>query len=326
MTDEAERDWRAMVGLSESHREFAGLGGALRTTRPAADRRHGLPRSAVILDTDLGGDPDDAVALAVAALTVRELALVITTDEVRGHRARFARYLLDLLGRPEVEVVAGADLGNERYFCVEDLIPEEITYQGTDVLAAVDGVCADAEIVRWVGLGPMSNIAALPRDLLAKLAVTQMGGAINYRRPGGVEHNFRLDPTAVTEVLPALRLPTFVISDVTFEPAMEITVDSGLYADLGATDAPAWARVLRRHFDRWLERFHPGSMQHDALTLATALLWPGVRLIRESIAISPAGHLSVAPHGVQANLSSHADYGAFMVWLQRGLGLGGHYL
>ncbi len=77
----------------------------------------------LIIDTDLGGNPDDAFAVAIAALTVPELALVITTDELAGERARFARHLLDLLGRPEVPVVSGADLGNTRYFCVEDLTP-----------------------------------------------------------------------------------------------------------------------------------------------------------------------------------------------------------
>src|SRR6266545_1657747 len=119
-------DWHAMVGFGESHDEFAELGEALTAGGPPPDGPSPLATAPLIIDTDLGGDPDDAFALAVAALTVAELALVITTDEAAGERARFARYLLDLLGRPEVPVVSGADPGNTRYFCVEGLAPAAV--------------------------------------------------------------------------------------------------------------------------------------------------------------------------------------------------------
>jgi hypothetical protein len=66
--------------------------------------------TAVIIDTDIGGDPDDAIALVLAARRLPELALVVTCDELGGERARFARHLLDLLGRGDVPVVAGADV------------------------------------------------------------------------------------------------------------------------------------------------------------------------------------------------------------------------
>lgn len=94
-----------------------------------------------------------------------------------------------------------------------------------------------------------------------------------------------------------------------------------LYADLGSAGAPDRARFVHKHLNRWIERFHPGSMQHDAMTLATALLWPGIRLARERISVSPEGHLTVTPDGVQVNLSDHADYSAFLTWLRHQLGL-----
>lgn len=71
-------------------------------------------KAPMVIDTDLGGDPDDTVALVVAARRVPELRLVVTSDEYGGERARLVRYLLDLVGRPDVRVVAGADLGNTR--------------------------------------------------------------------------------------------------------------------------------------------------------------------------------------------------------------------
>ncbi|HYU83214.1 MAG TPA: nucleoside hydrolase [Kribbellaceae bacterium] len=311
-------DWHAMVGFGESHDEFAELGEALTAGGPPPDGPSPLATAPLIIDTDLGGDPDDAFALAVAALTVAELALVITTDEAAGERARFARYLLDLLGRPEVPVVSGADLGNTRYFCVEGLAPAAVGTQPADVAAAVETVCTRPGPVRWLGIGPVSNLAAMLTnrpDLAERFVVTQMGGALRYRDPAKAEHNFRLDPAAASRLLHDVRRPTLVMSDVTFNPAMEITRDSPLYHKLAAQDAPDWARVVKEHFDRWADRFHPGSMQHDALALAAALLWPGIRFGRERVTLDDQARMRRDVNGVEVKVSLEADYGDFMNWL-----------
>lgn len=41
----------------------------------------------IVIDTDIGGDPDDAVALAVAARQVPQLVPVVTSDEHEGQRS-----------------------------------------------------------------------------------------------------------------------------------------------------------------------------------------------------------------------------------------------
>ena len=81
-----------------------GLAGWAEQFSPRTGWPEDLRRAPLIIDTDIGGDPDDTLALAAAALTVPELALVITCDETGppapGQRARLARALLDLAGRP----------------------------------------------------------------------------------------------------------------------------------------------------------------------------------------------------------------------------------
>jgi len=313
-----DADWRAMVGLSESHDEFAYLDGALKSGGPPPATPSPLATAPLIIDTDLGGDPDDAVALAVAALTVPELALVITTDEFRGERARFARHYLDLLGRPDVPVVSGADLGNDRYFCVEGLTPDSVGAQSTDAETAVETVCANDMPVRWLGVGPASNLAALLAsrpDLVERMAVTQMGGALAYRDPTRAEHNFRLDPAAAIRLVREVRRLALVTADVTFNAAIEITGQSPLYQRLAADDAPAWAALLRSHLDRWMARFYPGSMQHDALALAAALLWPGIRFGRERVVIGDDARMRRSDDGQPVKVSLYADYPDFMTWL-----------
>ncbi|HEY3558400.1 MAG TPA: nucleoside hydrolase [Kribbella sp.] len=283
-----------------------------------------IARAPMIIDTDAGGDPDDSVALVAAARVVPELALVVTSDEYDGERARFVRWLLDLVGRPDVRVVAGSDLGNRRGWVVGGMCPAEVPRQDSDLVAAVSDLFAGTDgRIRWVGMGPLSNLATVQRErpeLVARMVVTQMGGAINYRDPARAEHNFRADPDAVIAMLPTLERwgpPTLVMSDVTFVPAMEITAESRLYRRWAEPDARPWERVLREHFDRWTAKYP--AMQHDALALAAAMLWPGVRFQRERVTLDELARMSLSASGFEVAMSVSADYAAFMTWLDKAL-------
>lgn len=284
-----------------------------------------LLNAPVIVDTDVGGDPDDAIALAVAGLRVPELQLVITADECDGQRARFSRLLLDLVGRQEVPVVAGADLGNMRYFCVQGLIPQAVPRQAADVLTAVDAVMDSTDgQVRWVGMGPMSNLAAIVAarpEYADRLVVTQMGGALSYRDPTQAEHNVRLDPAAARAVLSTVPNLRLVVSDVTFTSRIEITPDSPLGRALADPQAPGWTRLLAANLERWYTRFHPGTMQHDALTLAAALAVPVIDFEFLPVTMADDGRLRRDPDGTRVRLAVRADYDGFMWWLTTRLGL-----
>ncbi|MBB5835423.1 nucleoside hydrolase [Kribbella italica] len=312
------QEWLAMVGTDEIlfEGEEDSFGGPPPSLGP-----HPVAFAPMIVDTDAGGDPDDSVAIVAAARSVPELALVVTSDEYGGERARFVRHLLDLAGRPEVPVVAGAELQDDPLYFVDGLFPQDVPKQSEDLLGAVETVCASTPgPVRWVGMGPLSNLAALQEarpELVAKMVVTQMGGAVNYRDPSRAEHNFRMDPAAVTRMLPVLELsvPTFVVSEVTFNPAMEILPASPIYRKWTEAGSPPWAPVLRAHLDRWMQRY-PASMQHDSLTLAAAVLWPGVRFVRERVALDPLARMTVDAEGIEIALSIGADYESFMGWLE----------
>lgn len=118
------------------------------------------------------------LALAVAA-GLSDLSLVVTSDETRGRRAKFARHLLDLLGRADVPVVAGRELGRHDHRAAGELFPDDLPSAPTDVVATVTAVLrSTSDPVLWIGTGPMSNLA----DILAtiqdreQLIVTQAGG------------------------------------------------------------------------------------------------------------------------------------------------------
>lgn len=282
-----------------------------------------LAKAPLIVDTDVGGDPDDAVALALAARRVPELALVVTSDERDGDRARFARHLLDALGRSDVPVVRGRQLTDTRYFCVDGVAPAGMAEPSTDVAGAVLSVVGATQgPVRWLGLGPATNLAgvlAAHPEVAARLALTQMGGAVRYRHPARAEHNFRLDPQAVIAVLGAVPWPHLVISDVTFRPEIEVSAGSPLYRTLARRTSCRWAALLQMNFDRWFADFHPSSMLHDPLTLTAALQLPFVEFALERVAVEPDGRMRVGEDGGAVFVSHTADYGPFLAWAEEGV-------
>ncbi|MFI0817266.1 nucleoside hydrolase [Streptomyces sp. NPDC021098] len=328
-TREAIRaEWLAIVESGEAL-PGSGLSAQSARMRATGNWPEDLRQAPLIIDTDIGGDADDALAVALAARSVPRLALVITSDETGptagyGARARFARMLLDLTGRTNVAVVSGISLGDTKYFCADGLVPDDIGPQPTDVVGAVRALCAAAPgPVQWVGMGPLSNLAQVVTtapELAARLHVTQMGGALNYRDPSRAEHNFRLDVSAAHQIFDAvgrdlLPTPYFVTSDVTFTPDLEITEGHPVHTALAARDAPAWAALLVTHMRQWFERFHPGTIQHDALTLSAALQLPFVDFDRVPVALDSIGRTTHSQQGVPVWLSLSARYPAFMRWL-----------
>lgn len=272
----------------------------------------------LVVDTDLGGDPDDAIALVVAA-GLPELGLVVTSDEHDGRRARLARHLLDLLGRDDVPVVAGRDLGNSKDWAAEGLVPDSVPAQPDDVLAAVDEIADPATGVRWLTLGPASNLADVIKarpELQEKLALTLMCGALAYRDPERAEHNIRLDVDAARGVFTAVRNPWLLPADVTFTAANEVTPDSPEYALISRPGAPAWATLLTAHLDQWFASFHPGTMLHDALALALCMRRPFVDVVAKRIELDDAGRMTVSDTGWPVSFTQGADYAGFRLWLR----------
>lgn len=193
-----------------------------------------MPQRCIILDTDIGSDVDDCLALAlILASPECRLAAVTTVYGDTELRARMALKLLKLRGIPNIPVAAGAQqplLGHPPVYWAgyegQGLLEQEET--GLQPLGehAVDlivrTVMEHPGEITLVAIGPLTNIAtALLRepDLARSLAgLALMGGVI-----GGVgsldlpwtEHNFRSDPEAAQIVLRSGAPLTIVPLDVT---------------------------------------------------------------------------------------------------------------
>jgi purine nucleosidase len=188
----------------------------------------------VILDTDIGTDVDDALALALI-LKSPELRLLGVTC-VYGDvdlRARMARKLLHLAGRDDTPVLAGARhpmLGLRQVYWAghegQGLLEPDDAELAPAAEHAIDylvrAVLSNRGQVHLIAIGPLTNVAlALRREprLAESLAhLTLMGGAV--RGPDRLdlpyaEHNIRSDPEAAHVVFTSGAPVTMVPLDVT---------------------------------------------------------------------------------------------------------------
>jgi pyrimidine-specific ribonucleoside hydrolase len=175
-------------------------------------------------------------------------------------------------------------------------------------------------------MGPMSNLAdaLITPGMAQRLRITQMGGAINYRNPDRAEHNVRIDVEAARTVLTLGRDVTFVVSDVTFNEAINVGPQSPLFDWLESGGDADWKRLLAEHFRTWFDEtdhMPPGSMQHDSVALSAALGMPFVRFRSATVAMDGIGRMSLGENGWPVNLATGVDYEAFNRWLSRSLGV-----
>jgi purine nucleosidase len=190
----------------------------------------------VLVDTDIGSDVDDALALALALAARESLEIVAVTTVGRGGpvRARVAAALLGLAGRTDLEVCAGETrplLRPEHSFNWFDHEPRCIA---DAPLAKIGSEAAPERIARaarehagleLVAVGPLTNLAralALDPELPRRVAgVTIMGGHVREARIGahvcapGIDYNLCSDPEASLAVLGAGFRIRLVTADVT---------------------------------------------------------------------------------------------------------------
>ncbi|NED99438.1 nucleoside hydrolase [Phytoactinopolyspora halotolerans] len=231
----------------------------------------------VILDTDIGSDVDDLLALVLLAneRSVDLLGVATVYGDVML-RAQLARRALRLLGRDDVPVhvgeerpLSGRDVwwGGHEGDGVDGLAGEEISAVG-----GVDALLAAArrhpgELV-VVAIGPLTNVAtALRREpswasQVRRLVI--MGGEFARGEP---EHNLRSDDAAAATVLGAGIPSTYVGLDVT----TTVPFDD---ADLDAVTASgsAGAMLVDAQVRRWWQRLGSSSCHpHDPLAVLAML-------------------------------------------------------
>lgn len=205
------------------------------------------PPIPIVIDTDIGADPDDAMALAFAAASPEvELLGVTVVDGDVELRARMASRILGMAGRADIPVVPG-----ERLPVGDGRGPTMLGFEGRGLLDLPYGG-PEAPIERtpattWlseqarrrpfhlVAIGPLTTVArALAADpaLAGRLGgLTVMGGVLDpstlpHRARQDIErrgvraawpdHNTASDPEAALTCARAGIPTTWVTSEITF--------------------------------------------------------------------------------------------------------------
>jgi purine nucleosidase len=254
----------------------------------------------IILDTDIGSDVDDAMALAlVLGRPDLDLVGITTVYGDTALRARLAARYASLAGR-RLDVHAGIPTplsGRDVWWAGHEgsMHPglDGETYASDDAVSyLVETVAARSGELDVVAIGPLTNIAAALRrdpaftDHVRTLWV--MGGSFEGSE---VEHNFLSDAEAARVVFES-GIPTVVTGlDATRriviqQPQLDRIRTSG---ELGAS--------LARDIDQWWSYWNETwNVPHDPVTVLT-LAEP--RLFQ----LSPPGRVSVTTSGDDEGLS-----------------------
>jgi inosine-uridine nucleoside N-ribohydrolase len=212
------------------------------------------------IDTDVGDDPDDAIALWCAARAYdAEVVGVSTVDGDVEWRATRARELL-----PGVPVVAGP--------------PDPAQLAGVDAL---------------LGIGPWTHVAQLADEHALPLRVVLMGGALGIVRHHGeplrVEHNVGRDPAAARRLLANTGNLIVVPLDATAPIAATDDDEKLLVEHIPGLD---------RDLDRWRTARGPRRLVlHDPASLLVALGERVTRMESRRLKVEPNGEMYASVDG-----------------------------
>jgi purine nucleosidase len=245
-----------------------------------------LPTTSFALDTDIGTDVDDLLALAlILGSDDAEVPLVTTVYGDVELRARIASKAYASAGRPAPRIVPGL---------AETLSGRDVWWPGHEgstiadldlhvFTAGGDAVRELAATDRIVAIGPLTNVAAAVHEPGPRIAeIMLMGGEFTR---GIVEHNIRCDVTAAQRTFGSTATVTVIGLEQTERVRLE-HADLDLIASAGALGELLAAEMQRF----WEFAAQDYNVPHDPLAVLAVL--------RPELFAFETGTIAVADDGV----------------------------
>jgi purine nucleosidase len=236
----------------------------------------------IIIDTDIGSDVDDAMALSLA-INSDEINLIGVTT-VYGDtsiRAKLAKKLLHLGGNDNIPVYAGIEtplLKNREVWWAghegEGVLTDETILFETEhaVDFIIRTIMANPGEITLVPIGPLTNIAAAiirePKIIQNVKQIVLMGGVTRLGDNGlelpPIEHNIKCDPESASLVFSSGAPIVMVGLDVT----MKVRIDREDVRQLEESGKPLNLALVKL-INRWLEFIQlDWTAMHDPLAIS----------------------------------------------------------
>lgn len=261
--------------------------------------------TAIVLDTDIGTDVDDILALGLALRSPElELAAITVVYGDVDLRARMVAKTLALAGAPPVPLGRGISqpllrqrsvywAGHEGVGLLDGSEPALTLPHAVELISQT--VRARPGEITLVPIGPLTNLAAaviLDPGIVPLVREVVMMGGVAGRGPDlslpPVEHNIRCDPEAAAVVFGAGWPITMVGLDVT----TRVNLRREHLARLAASGTPL-ARALADQAGRYMDyRQRDFTHLHDPLAVAMLLDRSLVRTAPMHVAVELRGELT----------------------------------
>ena len=256
----------------------------------------------MIIDTDIGFDPDDLFTLLLAFNSPEvDISLITTDDEIDSKRAEFTKTILKACHREDIPVVCGTR-SNNNYFVVDELLEKPDFKFDDDYIGSMKKVIDENDEVIYLGIGGFTNLANFYKkypDYRDKFDVFMMGGAIDYNRgENWVEHNIKIDKSSARYIIenPPKNL-SLIMAQTTFQTEYKVEENHPIFQKLKRSSNPAHI-LLIKHLELSRQKI-PGwtKMMSDPLTFAIAIGKDFVTFHRSNISIDQNGNMNLDPSG-----------------------------
>lgn len=276
----------------------------------------------VIINTDIGMDPDDIVALLIALRSsILDIRLIITSEDKEGLRYRLVKKILEYVGRSDIKVVRGDGSKFSYHFLIDSIRLQKaapIKDGDMDYIGAIKSVIEEVGNIYFVGISSLTNLSnyirTYPNDV-NKIILYQMGGSERK-----YEYNFNLDAMAAENVLHSGMECYIVTSEITNNPAISVGMSSRLYS-LFLLHKKKGAKEFELLLEN-IENF-PRFNLHDPLTISTLMNKDFVKFEKYDVKFKweELGHRAainqyIRNQNSRISISTSCDYAKFMEWIE----------